>query len=75
LAKTSTPLALPNTVISRLNCDNVCSFIRAKTSVTLKEELRLRVFEEKALRKILGRRREEVTGEWRKLHSEELHDL
>jgi len=33
------------------------------------------VFEKKVLRKAWGRRREEATGEWRKLHSEELHYL
>ena len=41
-------------------------------SLTLREERRLRVFENLAVRKILGSRRDEVTGEWRKLHNEEL---
>jgi len=41
----------------------------------LKEEHRLRVFESRVLRRIFGPKRDEVTGEWRKLHSEELHDL
>jgi hypothetical protein len=36
---------------------------------------RLRVFENKVLRRIFGPKRDEVTGEWRKLHNEELHDL
>jgi hypothetical protein len=44
-------------------------------SLTLREEYRLRVFENKALRKIFGPKRDEVTGEWRKLHNEELCDL
>jgi hypothetical protein len=35
----------------------------------------LRVFETRALRGILGPKRDEVTGEWRKLHNDELHDL
>jgi hypothetical protein len=35
----------------------------------------LRVFENRVLRRILGPKREEVTGEWRKLHNEELNDL
>jgi hypothetical protein len=39
------------------------------------EEHRLRVFENRVLRRIFGPKREEVTGEWRKLHNEELHDL
>jgi hypothetical protein len=42
-------------------------------SLTLREEHRLRVFENRALRRIFGPKREEVTGEWRKLQNEELH--
>jgi hypothetical protein len=44
-------------------------------SLTLREEHRLRVFENRVLRKIFGPKRDEVRGEWRKLHSEELHNL
>jgi hypothetical protein len=44
-------------------------------SRTLREEDRLRVFENRVLRRILGPKREEVMGEWRKLHSEELRNL
>jgi hypothetical protein len=44
-------------------------------SLTLKEEHRLRVFENRVLRRIFGPKRDEVTGEWRKLHNEELHNL
>jgi hypothetical protein len=44
-------------------------------SLTLKEEHRLKVFENRVLRRIFGPKREEVTGEWRKLRNEELHDL
>jgi hypothetical protein len=44
-------------------------------SLTLKEEHRLRVFENRVLRRIFGPKRDEVTGEWRKLHNEELRDL
>jgi hypothetical protein len=44
-------------------------------SLTLKKEYRLRVFRNRVLRRIFGPRRDEVTGEWRKLHNEELHDL
>ena len=44
-------------------------------SVTLREECRLRVFKNRVLRRIFGPRRDEVTGEWRKLHNEELNDL
>jgi hypothetical protein len=44
-------------------------------SLTLREEHRLRVFENRVLRRIFVPKRDEVTGEWRKLHNEELHDL
>ena len=44
-------------------------------SLTLREEHRLRVFENRVLRRIFVPRRYEVTGEWRKLHNEELNDL
>ena len=44
-------------------------------SLTLREESRLRVFENRVLRKMFGTTRDETTGEWRKLHNEELHDL
>jgi hypothetical protein len=48
-------------------------------SLTLREERRLRAFENRVLRKIFGRifgpKRDEVTGEWRKLQNEELDDL
>jgi hypothetical protein len=41
----------------------------------LREERRLRVFENRVLRRIFGLKRDEVTREWRKLHNEELNDL
>ena len=44
-------------------------------SLTLREERKLRVFENRVLRGIFGHEREKVTGEWRKLHNEELNDL
>jgi hypothetical protein len=40
----------------------------------VREERRLRVFENRVLRRIFGPKRDGVTGEWRKLHSEELND-
>ena len=43
--------------------------------LTLREERKLRVFENMVLRRIFGPKREEVTGEWRRLHNEELYDL
>jgi hypothetical protein len=44
-------------------------------SLTLREEHRLRVFENRVLRGIFGSKRDEVTGEWRKLHNGELHNM
>ena len=44
-------------------------------SLTMREEHRLRVFENRVLRRIFGPKRAGVTGEWRKLHNEELNDL
>jgi hypothetical protein len=44
-------------------------------SLMLREEHRLRVFENRVLKRIFGPKRDEVTGEWRKLHSEEFHNL
>jgi hypothetical protein len=44
-------------------------------SLTLREEHRLRVFGNRVVRRIFGPKRDEVTGEWRKLHNGELHNL
>ena len=44
-------------------------------SLTLREERRLRVFENRVLRRVFGPKRDEVIGEWRKLYNEELSDL
>jgi hypothetical protein len=44
-------------------------------SVTLREEHRFRVFQNRVLRTIFGPKREEVAGGWRRLHNEELHKL
>ena len=41
----------------------------------MKEERRLRVFESRVLRRVFGSKRDEVTGDWRKLHNEELNNL
>jgi len=43
--------------------------------LTLREERKLRLFENMVLRRIFGPRRDEVTGEWRRLHNEELNEL
>jgi hypothetical protein len=44
-------------------------------SFTLREEFRLRVFDNKVLRRIFGPKRDEVAGEWRRLHNKELYAL
>ena len=44
-------------------------------SLILREKRRLRVFQNRVLRRVFGPKRDEVTGEWRKLHCEELSDL
>jgi hypothetical protein len=44
-------------------------------SLTLREEHRLRMFEKRVSRRIFGPKRDEVTGGWRKLHNEELHNV
>jgi hypothetical protein len=44
-------------------------------SLILREEHILRVFENRVSRKIFGQKKDEVTGGWRKLHNEELHNL
>jgi len=44
-------------------------------SLTSREERRLRVFENRVLRRVFGPKRDEITREWRKLHNVELNDL
>jgi hypothetical protein len=44
-------------------------------SLTIREEHKSRVFENRVLRRIFGPRRDGVTGDWRKLHNDELHNL
>jgi hypothetical protein len=44
-------------------------------SLTLREEYRLRVFQNRVLRRLFGTKRDEITGEWRKLHNEKFNDL
>jgi hypothetical protein len=48
---------------------------RETWSLTLREDHRLRVFENRVLRRIFQAKRDEVTGGWRKLHNKELHNL
>jgi hypothetical protein len=58
---------IPNSLVILYGCGT--------WSFTLREKHRLRVFENRVLRKILGSKRDEVKGEWRKLHNGELHNL
>jgi len=51
----------------------VCTGV--KWVLTLREEHRMSVFKNRVLRRLVGPRRDKVTGEWRKLHNEELNDL
>jgi hypothetical protein len=53
----------------------VLSLYKGRERETLREERRLRVYENGVLRRIFWPKRDEVTGEWRKLHNEELNDL
>jgi len=56
------------------NYNFACCLYGCETwSLTLREERRLMVFEYRVLRRIFGPKRDEVTGEWRKLHNEELN--
>jgi hypothetical protein len=50
-------------------------FYLCNSFITLREEQRLSVFENRVLRRILGPKRDEATGDWRRLHNEELNDL
>jgi hypothetical protein len=52
----------------------ICDLVN-NGSLTLTEEHRLRVFENRVLRRIFGPKMDEVTEEWRKLHNGELHNL
>jgi hypothetical protein len=49
--------------------------VDVKRSLTLREEQRLRVFENRVLRRIFGPKRDQATGEWRRLHNGQLNDL
>jgi hypothetical protein len=53
----------------------VVFYVYETWSRTLREKYRLRVFENRVLRRIFGPKREEVMGSWRRLHEEELHNL
>jgi hypothetical protein len=78
----STPFSKTLILHSSLNViDNVSSLHTTKKKqpfhiyILLREECRLRVFENRVLRRIFGPKKDEVTGEWRRLHNEELYVL
>jgi hypothetical protein len=56
-------------------CYNIFIVCNETWSLTFREERRPRVFENRVLRRIFGPRRDEVAGEWRKLHNEKLNCL
>jgi hypothetical protein len=70
---------------SKLNSGNACChsvqsllssrLLSRNVKVKIYETIILRVFENRVLRRIFGPKRDEVTGEWRKLHNEEFHNL
>ena len=74
---------LSSDLLSRSKKIKICSIIIFPVvmygcetlSLTLREERRLKVSENRVLRRIFGPKRDEVIGEWRKLHNEELNDL
>jgi len=66
---------MPLMVILVLFTSHSFSFGFETWSLTLREECRLRVFEYRVLRRIFRPKRDKGTGEWRKLHDEELNDL
>ena len=53
----------------------ILSVVCETWSLTLREERRLRVFEKRVLRRVIGPKMDEVTREWRKLHEEQLNDV
>jgi hypothetical protein len=57
------------------SCNKYSCTVKGIWSLTLREEHRLRVFENRLLRRIFSPKRDEVTEDWRKLHNEELNNL
>jgi hypothetical protein len=67
---------LPSRLLSKNTKIIIYKTIGCETwSLTLREEHRLRVFENRVLRRIFGSKKDKVTGGWQKLHNEELHNL
>jgi hypothetical protein len=55
--------------------NHICTAINFVIIVLYLEEHRLRVFENRVLRRIFGLKRDKMKGDWRRLHNEELHNL
>jgi hypothetical protein len=70
LSKCNTKIRLYRTILLPVVL-HVCETL----SQTLREEQRLRVFESRVLRRVFGPKRDEVTGQWRRLHNGKLNDL
>jgi len=64
-------------LIATVKLNSACFFLYGckNWSLTLREERRSRLFENRVLRRIFGRKRDEVTREWRRLHNGELNDV
>jgi hypothetical protein len=69
------PTVLPTRPLNSIRSVSVVLYGCETWSLTLREGHRLRVFEDRVLKRIFGPKRDEVTGGWRKLHNEELHNL
>jgi hypothetical protein len=63
------------TIIWKIIILPVVLYVSETWYLTLREKHRLRVFENRMLRRIFGPKRDEVMGDWRKLHNEELHNM
>jgi len=62
-------------LLDRYELSNKRKILGSTVQLTLREERKLRVFENMVLRRIFEPKRDEITGEWRRLHYEELNDL
>jgi hypothetical protein len=58
-----------------MRCHNYNYHVFTFGLLILRKEHRLRVFENRVLRRIFGLKRDQVTGSWRKLHNEDLHNV
>jgi hypothetical protein len=75
LQVTGSPHLIPKFHVLQSRVINAVLYGYETWSLTLREEHRLRVFENRMLRRIFGPKRDEVTGGWRKLYDEGLHNL